>query len=188
MAVEILSELTYGHFEQMYRLEARYYGEESITPADRSFAWYERYPRSIVAAADNGRIVGFVNLFPVKEAVFCALLGGEFNDRLMTAEDIADADDPSVEKLDMFLCCVVVDGAYRARGLTKRLLREAASGYACVQGRCAAVIADTVTPEGAALCERYGFSFIRDSSHGSRIYMQPFARFFEAVGQEEKCG
>lgn len=173
----LLRQLSYDHFEQMAQLELQFYGEEFITPPQEAYRWYHRYPYTVVAAAHNDNIVGFVNLFPVKKHIDEALRAGEFNDHFLTLDGVEDIHAASDTPLHMFLCCVVVDSAYRAQGLTRVLLKAAAAQYADVAHRCTEVITDNVTPEGEAFSRRYGFRMLRGSDHGSAIYTQPWGDF-----------
>lgn len=177
----ISPQLEYRHFEQMARLELMYYGEDFITPPQEAYRWYRRYPYTVVAALHDDCVVGFVNLFPVKESIAKALRAGAFNDHFLTLEGVVDIDNTGDEPLYMFLSCVVVDAAYRAGGLTRQLLCQAIEQYAHVWHRCTEVLTDNVTAEGERFSQRYGFHFICRSDHGSVVYTQTWADFVRAV-------
>ena len=89
-AIHIIPQLTRQHFLEMEALELRFYGEEFITPPEEAWHWYTRHPHSAVAAEMNGRLAGFVNLFPVQPEVYQALREGRFNDHFMVLDDVAD--------------------------------------------------------------------------------------------------
>ncbi len=90
-ALGIASPLGRADFDDMAAMEARFYGEDLITPAQEAWRWYERYPFTTLACREAcGRIAGFVNLFPVREAVWEWLLRGAFNDADLTVDDVAD--------------------------------------------------------------------------------------------------
>ena len=192
--LEVLDDLTLDDFEAMARLEARYYGEDYITPAAEAFAWYRRFPDTTVAVGDRrGRIAGFVNLFPVRDGVYAALRAGTFNDRDLTVDDMvvpgeggrAPAADPAPRALHMFLSCIVVDEAYRHGGaVSHALLREAVRRYGLVEGRADAVLVDTVTSEGARFARRWGFAPVCASDHGSQVFEQPYADFARRVRED----
>lgn len=89
--LDIGCELVRPDFDAMAAMEARFYGEDLITPAQEAWHWYERHPFTTLAARDaQGSIAGFVNLFPVSEAVYEGLLAGTFNDADLTADDVVD--------------------------------------------------------------------------------------------------
>ena len=146
--------LTRADFDAMAAMEAHFYGEDLITPAEESWNWYERYPFTIVAArGEQTEIAGFVNLFPVSESVYVALLAGAFNDANLTTDDVVDpwAQGADSAPLHMFLSCVVVDTPWQGSGLAYRLVARAAEQYAQFAARIADIAIDTATPDGAGL-------------------------------------
>ncbi len=181
MNIRIIQELNYLHFEEMEALELQFYGAEFITPPQESWLWYQHHPHSTVAAAANEHIVGFVNLFPVKEPVYHALTGGRFNDHFMTLADVADI---TSHPLHMFLSCVVVAEGVRKYGVTRMLLRAAVQAYEGLP--CLNVITDNVTPDGCTFSERYGFTRLCRSDHDSWVYEQPWASFVEKIGKRHQ--
>lgn len=176
MNVIFLKKLNFLHFKQMMQLEREFYSEEYIAPAEEAYNWYRKYPFTTVAASNGSKVVGFVNMFPVKEEVFESLKAGNFNDKNLHINDIESLNSSS---LNMFLSCIVVKKEYRKIGLTKKLLQQAVKQYKDVEDRCNWIIIDNVTEEGARFSEKYGFSFVRHSFHGSNIYMQPYKKFIE---------
>lgn len=161
--------LSLQDFQQMEQLELSCYDESYITPYREAYHWYKKEPRSVLVLTHGSRIIGFVNLFPVEEELFLAILRGHCNDSLLKAEDIA-ADTPTAKYL--FLSCAVVDKAYRRQGLGKELIRRAAAQYAIA--REALLITDNVTEAGCRLSESLGLLYQRDSDHGTKIYMGAF--------------
>lgn len=174
--ISIMEDLKYKHFVEMMLLEKQFYSENFITPAKEAYKWYIKYPFTTVAAEFNDKIIGFVNMFPVKEEVFESIKAGDFNDQNLTLTDIESLNS---KQLHMFLSCIVVDKKYRNLGLTKKLLQSAVEQYEDVQDRCNWIIIDNVTEEGVRFSEKYGFSFVCNSSHGSKIYMQPYKKFVD---------
>ncbi len=184
--VGITSELEYLDFEDMAALERRFYDDEFISPAAESYEWYRAYPTSVVAARnlESGKVIGFVNLFPVRRGVGEALLAGTFNDAGLTVEDIAGLDEAGAV---LFFCCVVLDEAYRGQGLLRQLVATAVEPYRDAVGRMDFVVADTVTPHGARLMERFGLEFVCASDHDSRIYRAPLCSFIDHIDASCAC-
>ena len=176
-----LRELHSRHFEQMAVLEESYYSREFITPAAESQRWYDTYPYTTVVAAAGDGIAGFVNLFPVKQAVFDALLAGQYNDHDMTTEAVVDLARHNGETLEMFLSCIVVARPFRGSGLVRALLQEAVRPYLPYLDFCNRIITDNITPAGERFSRRYGFRCIGSSAHSSRLYIQTFADFVRKV-------
>ena len=176
MAASIIPQLNMQHFHEMEALELQFYDAEFIAPAEETWRWYEQHPHSTIAAEADGRLVGFVNLFPVKPEVYRAILSGEFNDHFMEVSDLAPLD---ASPLHMFLSCVVVHRDYRHQGIIRLLLRAAVQSYA---GKpCAGIVTDNVTEDGCRFSERFGFRFLRESDHQSRIYEQSWQEFVSQV-------
>ena len=175
--------LTYRHFEQMFDLERSFYAEEFITPADEAWQWYVQHPHSVAVAMDGERLAGFVNLFPVRQELYDAIVAGEFNDADLVADDIASLRElaDSEQACQMFLSCIVIDAAYRGQGLTHALLKAAAEPYVPWADQLEGIAIDTVTKDGARFAERLGFRFVQESSHDSRIYEQDFKSFIQNI-------
>ena len=186
--VKIAENLCEADFAAMFRLERQYYSEEYITPQREALEWYRRFPYTVFAAKDEERIAGFVNMFPVREEVFDALRRGAFNDSGLRAEDIVDVRSNGTARLNMFLSCIAVARAYRGRGITKLLLSHAVEYYKPYSERCALIVADTVTDEGSAFAEKYGFEAVCTSDHASMIYIKPYSDFAEVVAGQAKRG
>ena len=178
MDIRILPKLTPQHFYEMEALELQFYDAEFITPPEESWRWYKKYPNTTIAAEAENRIVGFVNLFPVRPDIYAELKAGRFNDHFMELDDVADT---SSLPLHMFLCCVVIDKDYQRRGIAHQLLHAAAMPYVGLP--CIGIITDNVTTDGQKLSERYGFSFICNSDHDSRIYEQDWESFIKLLAE-----
>lgn len=176
LSINIIPQLTFRHFLEMEALERLYYDAGFITPAEETWRWYTAHPHSTVAAAINGKLAGFVNLFPVQPEVYEALKAGHFNDHFMELEHVAPL---CATPLHMFLSCVVVHHDSRGKGLTRQLLREAVKPYAALP--CVGVVTDNVTADGCRFSERYGFTRICRSDHDSWVYEQGWSRFLAAL-------
>lgn len=177
----ILTSVTSRHFEQMAELERLFYDDSFITPAAESERLFRLYPYTLVAAADGHEIAGFVNLFPVKKHIYDALATGMLNDHDLTAEAVTDLSLHRGEPLYMFLSCIVVAPAYRAIGLSRKLLTAAVQPYLPYLDYCRDVVTDNVTQDGVRFSRRYGFRPVGNSQHASSIFVQPFADFVQRI-------
>lgn len=176
MNIRIIPHLTEQHFYDMEALELQFYDAGFITPPEESHRWYRHHPHSTVAAECDGRLIGFVNLFPVQPEVYTALRVGRFNDHFMELEHVAPL---TATPLHMFLSCVVVDKDYQRRGIARQLLRAAVQPYIGLP--CLRVITDNVTAGGEHLSRRLGFTHLGHSDHDSEIYEQAWTDFLANV-------
>lgn len=215
---------TRGQFGEVEALEARCYSSEYITPADEAYAWYRALPYTTVMAQSAGRIVGALDMFPVKDGVYRALRAGRFNDKYLVADDVVDVGaclrrsvgrpgeedraqtpphfgarprpdcriaacplrgEASDSRLAMFLSCIVVDERFRGGVLVPQLLAAAVGRFDRIEVCTGPVVIDNVTAAGERFSQRYGFSFVCDSDHGSRVYEQDYAAFARRV--REAC-
>lgn len=174
--IHYIPHLELHHFREMEALEREFYDASFITPAEETWRWYTHYPHSTVAAACNGRLVGFANLFPVQREVYEALRAGSFNDHFMELEHVAPL---TRTPLHMFLSCVVVHREFHRRGITRQLLQTAVQPYADLP--CVGIVTDNVTEDGCRFSERYGFTRLCRSDHESWVYGQDWQSFLNRV-------
>ena len=174
--IQRIRNLTLQHFHEMEALELQFYDAEFITPAVESWRWYKLYPHSTVAAEVDGKLAGFVNLFPVQPEVYRELRAGRFNDHFMELEHVAPL---SQQPLHMFLSCILVGRQFRKMGLTRQLLQAAVQPYAALP--CVGVVTDNVTEDGCRFSERYGFTHLCHSEHGSEVYEQSWPDFVSHI-------
>lgn len=181
MKVEILKNLNELHFLQMYQLEREYYSEEYITPYQEVYRWYRKFPYTTFAAAEADEIVGFINLFPIRNSLFEEIKNGRYNDRDLTVSDILNVHAENETPLNMFLSCLVVSKERRKQGMTELLLRTAVDYYQPYAERFGFIITDNVTQEGQRFSQRYGFQPLQASGHDSQLYIQTYASFQRRV-------
>ncbi|GEB32168.1 MULTISPECIES: GNAT family N-acetyltransferase [Brevibacillus] len=176
-------QLQLEHFRQMEQLELAYYDAEFITPYEESYNWYRYRPDSIVAMEDDGRIVAFMNLLPVKKHIYEQIAAGRFNDSLMTTADIDDPKLPG-ESAHYYLSCVVVADAYRKSGALPIMLRHYLDVLDEVERsgtRVHSIIIDTLTAAGNRFARRLGMTLLCESDHDSHVYECSYATFKQHV-------
>ncbi len=184
--IEFLTVLDPSHFDQMQVLEQRFYHRDHVAPAKQVYEWYQRYPYTTVAAAQDGKISGFVNLFPVGDSVIEHLQAGAFDGHGLQVDDIVDIAASKTAPLHMFLCCIVVEKVARRADLAHRLLRAAVLQYEEVANRCDIILADNVTKEGENFSLKYGLAPARKSGHHSWIYAGGYQQFRSRVLESGK--
>lgn len=172
-------------FIDMYNLEKRFYSEERITPPDETFQWYQRYPNFSTVVEDKGKIIGFFDLFPIKDTMFQQLKEGVFNDSELGVDSIEDIQTMKAgEKVNMYLCCVVVDENYRKTDALKIMMKAQIEYYKQFTDRgieIEFIITDNVTSSGENFSRRMGFTKLTDTIFHSVIYMQKYSDFLGNV-------
>lgn len=171
----------------MFDLERSFYDEEFIAPADEAYRWYAQHPHSVVAALQEDRVMGFINLFPLRHELYSTICAGRFNDADLMADDIVSLDTllNSDESFDMFLSCIAVDRQCRAQGLTRELVQAATKIYLPFMDKLESIVIDTVTDDGFRFAKRLGFGFLCDSDHDTRVLGQTFSEFVNRVFNEQ---
>ena len=182
----ITQQLTPEDFQAMAKLEQQYYPAAYITPPKECYRWYLRFAPSVFCAKDEGKVVGFLNLFPIDQTMRDALLDGIYNDADFQAKDIV-LPQPN-QTLHLFLSCAAVDPAYRNRPVMEALLQAYFLYYQelmqTLPCQVEDVLCDTVTPEGAHLAHRLGLSPFGSSNHQSQVFFASGPCFFSALEQE----
>lgn len=177
--MKIKEKLELQDFKNMKKLEKKYYDDEFITPYEETYEWYNTYDYSIRAVEDDGEVIGFINLFPIKDEIFNLLKQGDFNDKYLETKHVVDIYNEEETEINLFLSCVLIDDKYRKTNALQLLLEEYVKYYSKLEERVKInyVITDNVTESGARFSERLGFSKVIDSSHNSKVYMTTFNYF-----------
>lgn len=181
--MKIMEHLQLAHFQQMEQLELQYYDAEFITPYEESYNWYLFRPDSIVALEDEGRIVAFMNLLPVKQHVYQQIEQGTFNDSLMTTADIEDLSS-SARHVYYFLSCVIVDQEYRKSPALPIMLHHYLDVLNRVEQsgiRIYSIIMDNITEAGNRFAHRLGMNLVCTSDHHSHIHASDYETFKQHV-------
>ncbi|MFS0556113.1 hypothetical protein [Brevibacillus sp. 179-C9.3 HS] len=181
--MKIMEHLHLEHFRQMEQLELQYYDAEFITPYQESYNWYLFRPDSVVAVEEDGRIVAFMNLLPVKPHVYMQIAQGTFNDSLMTTADIEDLS-TLPEHVYYFLSCVVVDEMYRKSPALSMMLHHYLDVLACVEQsgcRIQSIIMDNITEAGNRFAHRLSMKHVCMSDHDSHIHASDYETFKQHV-------
>lgn len=183
--MNIKNELAMEDFIYMEQMEKKYYSEEYITPYEEAYQWYLSNPNGGAVLEDDGVIVGFTDVLPVKEEIFDRMIKGTFNDKYLTTEDLV-----SMEKLregnsvNLLLSCILVEKEYRKTDALRMLLNATMDYYRSFteRGICIDSIATSnVTEAGVRFSERMGFERIGSSDHQTVLFRTSFREFDEQV-------
>lgn len=179
--LKIKKRLSKKNFIEMYEIERYYYSEEFITPAEESYLWYKFKANSICAIADNGIIVGFMNLFPISEEIYNQIKRGVYQDSKMTYKEILEPDE-SEGPIYLFLSCVAVHQQYRKSKALEMMLEDYIKQYEAwlLKGYSIhGIVTENVTQAGLKFSLKMGMKNINISDHNSYICEGTFENFKE---------
>lgn len=183
--MNIKSVKTLEDFIYMEQLELKYYSKEHVTPHQEAYLWHLSNPKTGFVLEDEGRIVAFSDILPVKQKIFEQILAGNFNDKDLTAKDLVsmEALKPG-ECLNLLLSCILVDDDYRRTDALFILLNAHLDYYRDFMNRgirIDTVITSNVTTAGERFSERMGFDLVGRSKHETTIYKTSFQQFDDRV-------
>lgn len=183
--MNIKNELVIEDFIYMEQMEKKYYSEEYITPYEEAYRWYLSNPNGGAVLEDDGVIIGFTDVLPVKQEVFDRMIKGTFNDKYLTTEDLV-----SMEKLrkgnsvNLILSCVLVEKECRKTDALRMLLNATMDYYRrfTEQGiRIDSIATSNVTEDGVRFSEKMGFERIGSSDHQTVLFRTSFWEFDKRV-------
>lgn len=185
--MKIKKEKTLEDFIYMEQLELKYYSAEHVTPHEEAYQWHLANPNTGYVLEDDGRIVAFTDLLPVREDVMKQISSGTLNDKYLTAEDLINMGTLSEgDEINLLLSCVLVDEEYRKTNALKLLLRAHLGYYQDFEKlgiRIGVIITSNVTEAGIRFSERMGFERIGTSEHGTALYQIGFDQMIDHVEQ-----
>lgn len=190
--MNVKTEKTLSDFIYMEQLELKYYAEEHVTPHREAYLWHLANPKTGFVLEEEGRIVAFSDILPVKTGVCNQILHGDYNDKYLTAEDLISMEDlKEGDEVNLLLSCILVDDDYRKTDALRILLnahldyyRDFANRGICIR----TVITSNVTAAGERFSERMGFDRVGNSKHGTTIYETTFRKFDERVKEMKGRG
>lgn len=179
--MNIKKNLTLDDFKEMSRLEKMFYDEDHIAPSEEVQLWYEKFPHAGIVMEDEGKIIGFTDVFPIKDYIFEELKKGTFNDKNLEAEDIADLESMKPgDKTNMFIGCILILPEYRKTSALYDMLKAHVEYYDQFAKKgiiIENIIADAVSEAGQRYGLKIGFKKVIDTIYDSIIYMQPYADY-----------
>jgi len=176
--------LEIADFKAMHHLEMKYYDDSHITPYEEAYRWYLTFPWSNCALYDDERLVGFLDLFPIKQELYEKICAGKYNDINLKVEDIVDVFSNPKERVHMFLCCIVIEEEYRKTDALNLLFKRQIEFYKPFVEKglqIGNVITDNVTPAGDRFSKRLGFRRHIESTHDSVINICDYLDFVKRI-------
>lgn len=174
--MEVMKEFIKEDFKEMEELEREFYEDDHITPHEEVYRWFQKYPYIVSSVKECDKIIGFVNIFPIKKKVLEKIQSGEFNDKDMTVDDIVDISMVTNERIYMYLCCVVIKKEYRKSDALKLLIKETCKVYKNFEGNIECIVTDNVTLEGERFSKKLGLKKVVDTVFNSKIYIGKYEK------------
>lgn len=131
MAYQVLygEELGVDFLPQIMDIDVTCYSAEYAGELDKMVARYEKNPKSFVCVTDCGKAIGYINFFPVKQALWEEIIetGMHIRDDDITPDEVADYSKEQGNRL--FILSVVILPEYRKDKSVIRLLSDSFVGY-----------------------------------------------------------
>lgn len=183
--MRIKRELTPEDFEYMEQLELKYYSEEHVTPSEEAYQWHLANPDTGCVLEEGGRIIGFIDMLPVRKEAIERILSGSFNDKFLKADDLVSMENlREGESVELLLSCVLVEREYRKTDALRILLDYSMEYYRGFMKKgiiIDSVVTSNVTEDGIRFSERMGFQRIGISDHGTALFRTTFREFDERI-------
>lgn len=166
-------QITYEMIYEAIQLDRISYDDIYQLQVETCYDYFERNNDIYIMALDNGsgHIIGYINFSPVKEDVFKNLISGNVIDPIISGDDLLPYLDGNFYY--GYFSSIVVHPNYRHHGVATQMLQH----WSKLVFRLAAehdvyfskIVADAVSNVGVHLLSKLGFSFIRSSTHESKI-------------------
>ena len=160
---------------ETYRLESMLFPAAHVPGPELSRSWYAHNPLTLLGVRDiaSGRLIGFLQVLPINDALFETIKRGHFDDTKFSVDDIVLYDRPGAYKLYIASFCIHPDYNSNLQffktmyntffDMLVDLARE--RGVVVTE-----VVADGITEKGRLLCRGMGLKKQTASSHGSDVY------------------
>lgn len=181
--MNIKKEKTMKDFIDMEQLELRFYSAEHVTPHEEAYLWHLSNPNTGFVLEDNGNIIAFTDILPIKQEIFNRIISGTYNDKYLTSEDLIDMNTlKEGDSVSLLLSCVVVHEDYRKTDALKILLNTHLDYYREFVRKgilIDTVITSNVTEAGERFSEKMGFQRIGRTEHQTTLYQTSFKQLDE---------
>jgi|GEM_PF-2615226 len=167
-------EITEEDLQDIYEIETLVFSEDIAGDANATKISFEYNPLTIVGARDSrtGKIVAFINTYPITESFYEKILSGNFDDTKITTEDIMQYNQPGFYK--MYISSLCIHPKYNrtaAFGVVYKALAEMIASLAKDKDvYISEMVADCATRKGAIICENIGMKKCVGTSHGTTVY------------------
>lgn len=165
--------IQYRMISEAIQLDRVSYDDVYQLQVDTCLDYFEKNKDIYIMAVnpESGTVVGYVNFSPIRGPVYADIVSGSVVDTVITGDDVLPYEDGSCYW--GYFSSIVVHPKYRHHGIATQMLlywsefvlRLANSRSIYFKG----IVADAVSDIGAYLLSKIGFSFVRQSTHKTRI-------------------
>ena len=168
------NEITEEDLQDIYDIETLVFSEDIAGDADATKLSFMYNPFTIVGARDSltGKVVAFINTYPITEGFYEKILSGNFDDTKITTEDIMKYNNPGFYKLYISSLCIHPKyNRTSAFGVVYKAFAEMIASLAKDKGvYVSEILADCATKKGATICRNIGMTEYTETSHGTMVY------------------
>lgn len=167
------NEIQYGMISEAIQLDRVSYDDVYQLQVDTCLDYFEKNKDIYIMAVnpESDTVVGYVNFSPIRKSIYEDIVSGRVVDTVITGDDVLPYEDESCYW--GYFSSIVVHPKYRQQGIATQMLRYwsdlvfrlANSRSIYFKG----IAADAVSDIGAYLLSKIGFSFVRQSTHETRI-------------------
>jgi GNAT superfamily N-acetyltransferase len=173
---------TNEELKMLEQLENSYYGNDFVVGGDDAEAWNDLFPFQQVAAVIDGQIVGFLEMFPVRDSLVEGYLTGELSEQDIDICHMVDIYNEPPGTYAMLICTTLIDEKYRGQGILRKLFENRFAFYEKFEEKGFVfdkTIADTVSTHGSGFVEKIGMQLKTETSFGTKIYMGVYSELKE---------
>lgn len=166
-------EVNHKMISEAIQLDRISYSDVYQLQVETCFDYFEKNKDIYIMAVDDdsGIVIGYINFSPIKEPIYSDLASGNVIDTVITGDDVLP-----YENGDCYwgyFSSIVVHPEHRRHGIaTQMLLFWSDLVFRLANNRSIyfnGIVADAVSDVGAYLLSEIGFSFVKSSTHESKI-------------------
>ena len=172
-------------FETMENIEHSYFPNENISPAEEVLRWYEKNNLTCIGVRNsNNKIIASVNILPLNRNVFNDIYENKMNKADVVSEQIEIYENN--KSCLLYLSSISIDEKYRNNYKVITTLLKGCIDLLNIlikrNIKIEKVMADASTIHGEKLCKKLlNMGYIRDTSHGSKIYCTSGENFVKSL-------
>ena len=175
---------------EIEKIEHTYFENDNITNANEVWEWYKKNNLTCVVARDkNNKLIGSINILPLKEKVFNDIYNNRINESCVVADDILKYEDNKRYYIYLSSISIKKDLLNNYKLITTLLKGtfELFNKLEIKNIKIEKVMADVETIHGEKLCNKLlKMDLKAKTSHDSKIYCSSGESFNKAIKKIRK--